>query len=75
MFVAAPLNTAIADTGGAFGAGTVRLSSLVAAFGPQRELEVDDVGAVPRQEDTSEMNLSGESPNEPADQHDARPIH
>ena len=47
----------------------VRMSSLEAALGPQRELEIGDIGAVPRQEETSEMDL-GESPNEPIDRGD-----
>lgn len=39
----------------------VRLRSLVVALGLQSKLEVGDVGTMPRQEKTGEMDLSGEN--------------
>ena len=58
---------------GSFG---VAPSGLVGdGVGKFEDLHKGTSSMVPRQEETSEMNLSGESPNEPTDRHDARPIH
>ena len=38
----------------------IRLSSRITAFSPQSELEIGNIGAMPRQEEASEMDLSEE---------------
>lgn len=49
------------------------MSSLIAAFGPQRVLKIVDVGTVPREEEAGEMDLSGKMDQRMSPQIDARP--
>lgn len=52
----------------------VRLSTLITALRPQGTLEIGNVGTMPGQEQTGEMDLSGEIENEPNDRQNARPV-